>query len=271
MLEQRELEIAGRQLAAILQADRQVSEQVAAEVDELKEELRQILEVADQLTRELARERKESEDLGRQQEGLQADLQQALLGLAALHEARRLRSLDACSVAQDRRHFGEELQFLARVAPEEQASLEAMLERNQQIQESFRQREAHAAELEVQRKDLVRQADQERQLLRAEERQLAELRIRLHQAKQDFDATLVQRKEAAMRQLLVAQMNAPEAAGQGDRLPPPQHQHSWASTMQLKHRTAEAAGVPPPSGSAAKSLALGGLLAAQRGHGGIDF
>eukprot|EP00930_Biecheleria_cincta_P099043 TRINITY_DN9069_c0_g1_i2.p1 TRINITY_DN9069_c0_g1~~TRINITY_DN9069_c0_g1_i2.p1 ORF type:complete len:271 (+),score=76.79 TRINITY_DN9069_c0_g1_i2:112-924(+) len=270
MLEQKGLEVAGRQLAAILQADRQVSEQIAAEVDGMKEELRQILEVVDQLTRELARERKGYGDLGQQQQGLERDVQQAVFGLAALHEDRRLRSLDACSVSQDRRHFSEELQFLARVAPEEQASLEALLERNWQIQESYHQREAHAVELEAQRRDLVREADQERQLLRVEERQLAELRIRLHQAKHDFDAALVQRKEAAMRQLLVAQMNAPEAPSQGDRLPPPRQQHSWASTMQPKQRYPEDAGVTTLSGRAAASLAQGGMIAAQRGHGGID-
>ncbi|CAE8669641.1 unnamed protein product, partial [Polarella glacialis] len=101
----------------------------------------------------------------------------------------------------------------------------------------------------------------EREALRAEERQTAELRIRLHATRQDLAATIAHRHEVAAKEQQIRDMNAPVVHSSV------QHgEHLWASTISRPR-----VGQGPAEAKKAAAPAAGGIFAAQRRYDGVDF
>eukprot|EP00933_Yihiella_yeosuensis_P009280 TRINITY_DN11513_c3_g1_i1.p1 TRINITY_DN11513_c3_g1~~TRINITY_DN11513_c3_g1_i1.p1 ORF type:complete len:314 (+),score=80.62 TRINITY_DN11513_c3_g1_i1:37-942(+) len=271
-------EAAQRQFNSILAADRIVAEQLDDEVFGLKEELHQLRDVTSQLQQEERREREAFDELERQKREISNQLQEACRDLSSVQEARRLVSLDAIAVCKDRRQFSQELQFLQRVISEEEGALEAASGLCEQIQNSTREVEAQTQKLELQRKELIIEASAEQKHLHDEQRQIAELRIRLQHTRKDLQASSAKRLEEDARQRLIREMNAPEVPAHlngKDRVPVPMT-HSWAATVSRSHPVEKSSKVfsetsnvsspnrfDPPKNS--------GLFAMQRRHDGVDF
>merc|ERR1711957_366996 len=101
--------------------------------------------------------------------------------LAELREERRAVNVDSLSLRHDRLHCQEELEFMQSIGENELQVLQIGLQANQQLERSYTDLEAHTEVLEKQRRSLTHQVQEEKDMVRQEERHNAELRNRLEQ------------------------------------------------------------------------------------------
>eukprot|EP00927_Polykrikos_kofoidii_P017222 TRINITY_DN1781_c0_g1_i2.p1 TRINITY_DN1781_c0_g1~~TRINITY_DN1781_c0_g1_i2.p1 ORF type:complete len:972 (+),score=146.35 TRINITY_DN1781_c0_g1_i2:205-2916(+) len=253
---------------SVIAADRAVSRQLRREVDDLEVELQQIRDAQQQLERQLQHEQQEAERLAQQRRQLEGQGQDAKRRLAELRDDRRQVNLESISLRRDRCHFAEELTFLKRTAEDEEKTLEVIRRANQFLDKSYRDLEIHTEQLETQRKELLQEVNKEKDLVRAEERQSAEMRNRLDRMRREYASTVSEKREANLREQRVREMQAdsPPAARLGDG-----NCHSWAhKVMASPGDTASGIATVAPAAMVGSTLAgvpgSGGL----RGRGGSD-
>lgn len=199
---------------AVIAADREASRRLQREVDDLEGELRQVHKELDQLEQRAQHDRRDGEDMVEQRRQLERQLREAKQRLAELHEERRTVNLEGISLHRDRKHFSEELAFLRHMGDDEEQALEAIRRANHFLEKSYRDLEVHTEQLEQQRACLLREVANERELVRQEERQTAEMRTRLERMRREQVAAATDRREAYAREQKVRAM-------QGDVVPPP--------------------------------------------------
>jgi len=163
-------------------------------------------------------------------------LQEEKKRLGELRDDRRAVNLESISLHRDRGHFAEELTFLRRVAGEEEQTLEVVRAANQYLEKSFRDLEAHTELLDRQRKDLLQQVAKEKELVRNEERQNAEMRNRLERMRREQFTAATERREVDMREQKIREMqlDGPRPSAPADGRPrdlPRAEGHSWAKSV----------------------------------------
>ncbi|CAE8701795.1 unnamed protein product, partial [Polarella glacialis] len=226
---------------AIVAVDKEVSQQLRREVDELDRELRQTQELAVQIERQAAQEQRDFERLADEKQKLEKQLSDAKQQLLDFREDRRAVNLESLSLRRDRGHLVEELAFLRRMAEDEEETLEVLGRTNQYLDSSYHDLEASAELLEQQRRELLNQIAKEREQVRHEERQNAELRNTLERLRREQAAVAQGNQEKHQQQLRVREMQGdlgpglPKAlSASGFSMPPPrssQDSHSWASGL----------------------------------------
>eukprot|EP00929_Paragymnodinium_shiwhaense_P090670 TRINITY_DN50824_c0_g1_i1.p1 TRINITY_DN50824_c0_g1~~TRINITY_DN50824_c0_g1_i1.p1 ORF type:complete len:845 (+),score=163.50 TRINITY_DN50824_c0_g1_i1:64-2598(+) len=231
---------------SVVAADRAVARQMEREVVDLEEELRHVNEARQQLERQVQQERRDAERTTDERSKLEQQMADSRRKLADMREDRRALNLESISLGRDRAHFSEELSFLRRLAGDEAKSLEIILAANQLLERSCQDLEVHTAQLEVQRKELAQAVIAEKELLRQNERQNAELRNRLERARREHAAFLAERREASKREMTLRTMQS-----HYDNLPrqyqlqmPPQGVHSWAHSVTAEPPARKASSQP---------------------------
>mmetsp|Transcript_112243 Transcript_112243/g.312358 ORF Transcript_112243/g.312358 Transcript_112243/m.312358 type:complete len:240 (+) Transcript_112243:60-779(+) len=191
---------------ALIAADRAVLQQLRCEVDGLDSELRVLHDAGRQLGRQLQRQREEGDVLDVQQRELEGRLQAARQCLDGACDDRRAASLEAVSLRHDREHCREELAFLQRTSGEEARLLEAIWRANELLERSNDELAAETGALERQRRELLQQVAEERELKRIQERETAELRSRLERMRREQAAAFERHKEARAREQRIQDM-----------------------------------------------------------------
>merc|ERR1719401_2252949 len=145
------------------------------------------------------------------------------------------------------------------MAVDEDRMLETTHQANLFLQQTYQELEGHTEVLEIQRRSLVAQVKEERELVKQEERSNAELRNRLEQLRRQQAAAVSARRE---RERLTRQMQ--------DQARHPPSGHSWARSIGVPsgHAPSELAGGGGPSAAApaASPVQPGGGLG---GGGGL--
>merc|ERR1712062_824190 len=93
--------------------------------------------------------------------------------------------LESLSLHRDRRHLAGEQAFLQQMTIDEETTLSVLGRANKFLERSERELEAQVELLERERRDLLREAGREKDLLQAAERQNAELRGRIERLRRD--------------------------------------------------------------------------------------
>lgn len=221
---------------SIMAADREVSRQLRREVDELQDELRHMREVRGQLQQRLHEERSAAGSVADQCAQLEASVSDARRRLADLREERRAVNLEGLSLRRDRLHCSEELQFMQDMMTDEEQMLETVYHANNFLDKSQNDLELHTEVLERQRRNLLQQVSKEKELVRHEERQNAELRNRLEQLRRQQAAQAVERREAILREQKIREMQEHgRLASRPLSLP---STHTWAQTIAAQTLTA---------------------------------
>lgn len=232
-----ELAVVVAQFEAVMEADRTVSKQLKREIDDLEQELRQVHETRDQLERQLRQEADESQRFKTQQQELERRVEGAKNRLVDHREDRRAVNLESISLRRDRDHFADELSFLKRMAEEEEQTLDAIGRSNQFLDKSCKGLEAHTQQLELQRKEVLRQVATEREVARHEERENAETRNQIERMRREQAAAAMGRRDAHLREEKMREMQRdgpvqlPRSNGQRPADPYRPDGHSWANNL----------------------------------------
>merc|ERR1712151_928323 len=108
-------------------------------------------------------------------------------------------------------------------------------EANQYLQRTFNELEAQTGILEQQRRELVQQVVNEKDLVRIEERQSAELRNTLERVRRQHNAAVAERRESNLREQRIIEMQSDgDVRLPTDRRPRETVQkqgHSWAAAL----------------------------------------
>mmetsp|Transcript_27226 Transcript_27226/g.76572 ORF Transcript_27226/g.76572 Transcript_27226/m.76572 type:complete len:252 (+) Transcript_27226:923-1678(+) len=230
------------QFESIMAADREVCRQLRREVDEMQDELRHMLDLRSQVERQLMDAQQSEAKVSNQSSQLEGKLDEAKRRLGDVRESRRAMNLDSLSLRRDRTHCEEELAFLRRMAEDEAYSLEASRQANSLLEKSYQELEGHTEVLERQRRTLAQQVQQERDLVRQEERGSAALRNNLEQLRRQQATNDASRQEVLDRHQLTRDLQTlgrPAAAGRGMVQPP--GGHSWAQNIAIKKAASPAA------------------------------
>jgi len=193
---------------AVIQADQAISRGLKREVDELEDELRQTSDVRTQLDQTLRREKQSGALLEEQRRELERQLQSSKQRLVDLREDRKAVNLESISLRRDREHFAEELKFLQRTAEDEEQTLETMRRSNTYLEKSYQNLESHTVQLELQRKEILEQVASEKETMRQEERQNAELRNKLERMRREQAASTAGYQEAHHREQQLREMQS---------------------------------------------------------------
>merc|ERR1712085_128929 len=132
-----------------------------------------------QLDRQVQQERRECERQAGVERELDGRLAKAKHQLSLAREDRRAINLESLSLRNDRNHFADECSFLQQMAADEAKTFDVVQNANQYLEKSFLELEAQTGVLEQQRRELLLQIVKEKDLVRVEERQIAELRNNL--------------------------------------------------------------------------------------------
>lgn len=233
---QGELSSMVKHFEAVIEADRALSKHLRREVDDLEQDLRNVRETKDQLERTVRQEQEDGDRANEQRRHLERQLQEKKQRLADLRDERRAVNLESISLRRDRDHYAEELQFLQRMAEEEEQTLETVRSSNQFLEKSQKTLELHTHQLEVQRKEVLAQVSKERELVRQEERQNAELRNKLERMRREQQQVAMSRQEASHRQERLRQYQTdgppvPMSMDGRPRDPSRMESHSWAHNL----------------------------------------
>eukprot|EP00747_Dinoflagellata_sp_TGD_P091801 gnl/TRDRNA2_/TRDRNA2_165190_c0_seq2.p1 gnl/TRDRNA2_/TRDRNA2_165190_c0~~gnl/TRDRNA2_/TRDRNA2_165190_c0_seq2.p1 ORF type:complete len:862 (-),score=165.77 gnl/TRDRNA2_/TRDRNA2_165190_c0_seq2:154-2529(-) len=244
-----ELSTVLRDFEVVIEADRAVSRQLRREVDTLEEELRHTRDTRDQLEQQVRNDQSRSEGFLETRRKLERELQEAKRRLAELRDDRRAVNLESISLRRDREHFAEELAFLQRMTKDEEQALEAMRRSNVYLEKSYKGLEAHTAQLERQRKEVLQQVAKEKDLIRQEERYNAEMRNKLERMRREHVQAVNGRREADLREqtLRVMQTDGPSPAPLMDNSssrPSRGGPHSWAGAITGGSSDMRHAGAP---------------------------
>merc|ERR1711920_1096948 len=155
---------------------------------------------------------------------------------ALAREDRRAVNLESLSLRRDRTHFAEECALLQQMAGDEEKTLDVVQKANQYLEKSYYELDAQTGLLEQQRRELLQQVTKEKELVRVEERQSAELRNTLERMKREHITIVAERREANRReqQIIEMQTDGQQVHSQTDRRPREALQkqgHSWASVL----------------------------------------
>lgn len=225
------------QYEAVIEADRTVSQQLRRDVDGLEEELRHVRETQDHLEQQVRKEADESKRLKSQQQQLERQLGVSKNSLVEHREDRRAVNLESISLRRDRDHFADELAFLQRMSEEEEKTLESHRNSNQFLEKSCKSLEAHTQQLELERKEVLRQVAKERELARHEERQNAEIKNQLERMQREQASAVMGRRDTQLRDEKLREMQgggpvqAPFVDGLRPTDPYRPDGHSWANNV----------------------------------------
>mmetsp|Transcript_23954 Transcript_23954/g.68578 ORF Transcript_23954/g.68578 Transcript_23954/m.68578 type:complete len:796 (-) Transcript_23954:56-2443(-) len=257
-----QLEEAAGHFEAVATADREVSKTLRREVDDLDLELRRAQDAHAQLERQVQLEQEEGGRLESERRRLEAAVRQARQRLAELQDERKSASLESLSLRRDRGHFVEETAFLRRMSTDEDGTLEVLQTANVFLERSQKELEAQTALLERERRDVLRVAAKEKELVQQAERQNAELRNRLERFRREHAAAAAERREVSLREERVRDMQShgtqPRSTPDGRPLEPTPStgKHTWANGL-----LGGAAGSP----AAAPASKMGGSASAGPG------
>jgi len=233
------LDKAVEQFHAVASADQAVSQNLRVEVDELDSELARLNEEFVQLDRQVQHEQRGVQQLEHERHGLEAQHNDMRQRVSALHEQRRKMDLESLSLHRDRRHLAGEQAFLQQMTIDEETTLSVLGRANKFLERSERELEAQVELLERERRDLLREAGREKDLLQAAERQNAELRGRIERLKRDALLDAAERCEHGVRD----GRTRLEGGRQGE-LTLPKGSHTWAApVLATASRTTAAASI----------------------------
>jgi len=176
---QEELGASVARCEAVLATDREVSQSIRRELHDLGMELQQVQDVESQVQKQTKQQQEKHQHMAQRQRQLERQVQEAKQHLHALCEARRAVSIESLSLRRDRCHLAEELTFLQRLAEDEERAVAKLHGVNDFLETCHHDRRAHSGFVDQQRRDLVRQLSEERELVRSAERENAEMRNRL--------------------------------------------------------------------------------------------
>eukprot|EP00405_Crypthecodinium_cohnii_P042513 CAMPEP_0206559554 /NCGR_PEP_ID=MMETSP0325_2-20121206/20465_1 /ASSEMBLY_ACC=CAM_ASM_000347 /TAXON_ID=2866 /ORGANISM="Crypthecodinium cohnii, Strain Seligo" /LENGTH=773 /DNA_ID=CAMNT_0054061081 /DNA_START=116 /DNA_END=2437 /DNA_ORIENTATION=+ len=220
----RRIAVATSHFDSFMCADREVTKQVAREVDELQDELRDANNVCNQVDDELRSEQRQEANLLQQMQDLERRVEETRTRLLKAKDARRGTNLENLALRRDRSHCEEELAFLQQLAEEEGLGLQSALQTNEMLRSAHHDVEVQIEGFEVQRRKLATQVNEERELVREGERKNAQLRSLLEQLHRDHVRYTAARREAMQQQLTRQEMQRlgrPQALAQGRVVDPP--------------------------------------------------
>jgi len=217
---------------ATLAADKEVRSQLELEVDGLNVDLRSLTASSDEFRRRLHDAQRSSEDLLPQQQGMEAQLEEAKQRLDEARDHWRAANLEALSLRRDREHFTEELEFLGRTATEELESIDNIRRVNEYLDTYNSELAAETEALEIQRRGLQQQAASEKEVHKIHDRETAELRSRLERARRQHAAAIEKIRETrAKEQRIVELKNNTESWSVVGPLRPMQANNTWAAAL----------------------------------------
>merc|ERR1712007_173280 len=205
-------------------------------VDEREDELQQVREVLMQYQRQVQSAQRDGEHLLDQRRQLDRKVADMKDQLSELHDARRSMNLKSVSMRRDCAHFMGELKFLQNMSEQEERSLETLRSSNQILEKACRSLEVHIEQLERQRKEVIVQVAQDKDIVRQEERYNAEMRNQVERMQREKAAAAAGRREAHLRESKLREMQShgPERLPVSDGRPRhPQliEGHSWAHQL----------------------------------------
>lgn len=251
------LDKAVEQFHAVASADQAVSQNLRVEVDELDGELARLSEEFVELDRQVQQEQRGFQQLEHERHRLEAQQKDMRQHVGALYEQRRKMDLECLSLHRDRKHLAGEQAFLQQMTIDEEATLSVLGHANKFLERSERELEAHVELLERERRELLREAGREKEMLQAAERQNAELRGRLERLKRDAILGAAERCEHGLRDGRAR----PDGGRQGE-LTLPNGSHTWAPVVATASRTAVAGSI---SAEGPAGMPLSTLLRSREG------
>lgn len=164
----------------------------------LEEELKHLRDVAEQIEREVRRGRKEADRLLDQKSESEKQLGYMRSRIQELKEEQRAVNLEQISLRRDRDHYTDEVAFLRRLADGENEEVTSLKQFNLYLEKSYQNMEAHTAELERGRKEVREQIKDEKDRIRKEERETAEMKNKLELMRREMHiSTTVRAREEA--------------------------------------------------------------------------
>jgi len=191
---------------AILEADRSYNRYLRTDMESKEAAAQKTHQDQGHLEGDTQREQQVIEQMLGQRQQLEAELARQRQLLADMHEERRGVDMEAISLRKDRDHFAEELAFLQRLLHEEEQHLAIVNNVNLTIERSYQALETHTGQLDHQRKELLGQVEMEKEAVKQEEKDNAELRHKLERMHRQLTGALTGqhhygRKEEQFRQL----------------------------------------------------------------------
>jgi len=180
-------------LEGLIEADKKMARALQQEIDQMEDELRHLESLSEQIERETATEGRELDRQVAQVRDLDSKIEDARTDLAKHKDDRRQVNLAHISLQQDREHYQEELQYTEKVVAEAQRDVTQLQQTLQVLDKQYRQAQSRTEHLERNRKTVAGQVTDEKEALRREERELAEMKNSLQQmqrsqrSKQDQD------------------------------------------------------------------------------------
>lgn len=156
-------------LEVLIEAEKRLVHQLQADTDELNEDLERLEEACRWEEKEAAREQSESGRIASERRYLQEQLEASHLQLRALKAERQELHVESILLRRDQGHYGSELAFLQRLLDEGAKDMEALHESIAYLEQSNQSLTSHTRSLEEARKEVQRQAQAERELLRKEQ------------------------------------------------------------------------------------------------------
>jgi len=241
---------------AVLAADREVTEDLRREVEHLRELLRAEQDNGLSLEREVRGLYEEKQRLVMEAKQLSAAHHQGMARLAAIREEHRSIDVDEASLHTDRSQAAEELAFLQQKVDDDLNTVVFFSKANDRLERHNKELALQMATLEMERKNLSREAQLDLQAAKREERQLAELRNRADQLRRSKVALHQQSHQARSREDYLREVRRGTAASSPSlQAQKPQAQpagsHSWASHVSTPLRSGMGASFPPRLGSQA--------------------
>lgn len=217
---------------ATLAADKEIRSQLESEVDGLNMDLRRLTDSGDEIKRRLYDAQRSSEDLLPQQQGMQAQLEEAKRRLGDARDHWRAANLEALSLRRDREHFTEELDFLGRTATEELEAIDNMCKVNEYLDTYNSELAAETEALECKRRGLQQQVAAEKELHKIQDRETAELRSRLERARRQHAASIEKLRETRAKDQRISELkNNTESWSVTGHTRPMQPNNTWAAAL----------------------------------------
>lgn len=217
---------------ATLAADKEVRSQLESEVDGLNVDLRSLTESGDEFRRRLHDAQRSSEDLLPQQQGMEAQLEEAKQRLGEARDHWRAANLEALSLRRDREHFTEEIDFLGRTATEELESIDNIRRVSEYLDTYNSELAAETEALECQRRGLQQQVASEKELHKIQDRETAELRSRLERARRQHAAAIEKLRETRAKDQRISELkNNTESWSVLGPPRPMQANNTWAAAL----------------------------------------
>eukprot|EP00746_Dinoflagellata_sp_MGD_P005209 gnl/MRDRNA2_/MRDRNA2_110083_c0_seq1.p1 gnl/MRDRNA2_/MRDRNA2_110083_c0~~gnl/MRDRNA2_/MRDRNA2_110083_c0_seq1.p1 ORF type:complete len:816 (-),score=161.65 gnl/MRDRNA2_/MRDRNA2_110083_c0_seq1:58-2151(-) len=195
-----------RHLEAIIDSDADVTRLLQKEIIKLEDSFAKIRRQISEVESDVHTLKREGDREVAKRDESQRQTQNAKYKLEDLQADCRSCNIEYISLQRDLDHLRGEMHFMKRQIAEEEKSLDALQHANLYLEKSCKGLELHSSQLIRNQREAAADLAAERELVRQEERNNAEVRNHLERKKREYTATVTEQYEARQRQRQLLEM-----------------------------------------------------------------